>query len=139
MTNYLLLGFLLLFLSFSSARKENVAIDGISSATNTEIPLNHGEKWKANKETNESILKMIAITNAALNADTFEAEEVKTALNTELENLIKNCTMEGMARVHLQRYFVGFSYRINAIINHKSTLKEVLEYLETYNTYFEGT
>ncbi|NCT17155.1 MAG: hypothetical protein COZ75_05745 [Flavobacteriaceae bacterium CG_4_8_14_3_um_filter_34_10] len=137
MTNYLLMGFLMLFISFSSARKENIAIDGNASATNTEIPLNHGEKWKANKETNESILKMIAITKAEMNAKSFEAEEVKTALLTELESLLKNCTMEGMARVYLKKYLVGFGYRMNAIINHKSTLKEVLEYLETYNTYFE--
>ncbi len=137
MTNYILLFFLIVSISISTVPKKNIAVDGISSATNTEIPLNNGKKWKANKETTESIHKMVVITQAALNADKFEAEEVRSALKAELENLLKHCTMEGMPRVYLQKYQVSFTYRMHAIINHKSTLKEVLEYLETYSTYFE--
>ncbi len=128
---------ILLLISFSSEEKETLVIDGFSSATYTDIRLNDGEKWEANKETTESISKMIGITKDAIDSESYDPTEVRVSLENELQILLKNCTMEGQARSQLHNYQMGLRYRIHAIQKNVATLKEVQTYLEKYPTYFE--
>ncbi|MBA3987184.1 MAG: hypothetical protein H0X63_11575 [Flavobacteriales bacterium] len=134
MSKYLII---LLLISFSSEEKETLVIDAFSSATYTEIPLNDGKKWEANKETTESIFKMIVITKEAIDSETYEPAEVRATLETELQMLLKNCTIEGPARTQLHNYQLGLRYRMDAIKKEVETLKNVQTYLEKYHTYFE--
>lgn len=134
MNTYLII---LLLISFSSAEKENIAIDAFSSATFTEIPLNDGKKWEADKETTGSIIKMITITKETVDTGTYDPAEIRTALETELRTLLRNCTMEGPARAQLHNYQMGLRYRMDAIKKDVETLKNVHTYLEKYHTYFE--
>ncbi len=111
-----------------------------------EVRLNNGKKWEANSETTEGIENMQRLIGEfQSNPDAPSLEGYHTlgeALQTEFDNILKRCTMEGEAHEQLHNYLLP-------MVKHMKTLKEgkgqeeikaslarLSEHLKEYENYF---
>lgn len=132
---------LFLFLSSLSSlfvfSEKEVHIDAYSSETVIQIKLNDGEKWEADAETTASIKALQEICERHYNEKTVDDELLKQELNAEVDKLNRVTKMTGNARSQLHNYQMGIRNRINVISQDRDTLQWMMDYLETYYTYFE--
>lgn len=124
-------------LSFTIPPPENtIPIDAYSSETVITIKLNDGEKWKADAATTASIEKLQEICNTHFNEKTVDDELLKETLTTEVDKLNRVSKLTGNARSQLHNYQMGIRSRINTISQDRESIMWLMDYLETYYTYF---
>ena len=126
---------LLFFTNFTIEKEQKV--DAISSETGIKTKLNDGEKWKSDKETTASIEKLKVICATHFNTKTIDDELLKEQLTAEVNNLNRVTGLKGDARSQLHNFQWGIRNRINVISQDRETLKWLMDYLYTYDTYFE--
>lgn len=126
----------LLFFAFFTPEKQR-SIDAISSETVINIKLNNGEKWKADAKTTASIEKLKKICSTHFNTKTIDDELLKEQLTAEVNNLNRVTGLKDGARSQLHNYQMGIRNRINVLSQDRESLKWLIDYLDTYYTYFE--
>jgi lipopolysaccharide biosynthesis regulator YciM len=136
MKTFLLLFLSVLSLTFIPAEKE-LNIDAFSSETVINIQLNDGEKWNADPETTASIKALQEICTRHWNEKAIDDEALKEALTAEVNNLNRITKLTGNARSQLHNYQMGIRNRINVISQDRESLRWLMDYLETYYTYFD--
>ena len=108
-----------------------------------EIQLNGIQKWEANAETNEGILKM-KNTIKSQTTNTLEAfEKLAIQLNDDKNFVVKNCTMKGASHDNLHIWLMPLIEKIDALskaktIEDATIIKQSIEEnVNAYSTYFE--
>lgn len=127
----------ILFTFFFQVENKSLIPDAISSETVIHIKLNDGEKWKADAETTASIKTLQEICERHYNEKTVDDELLKKELTAAVDKLNMVTKLTGNARSQLHNYQMGIRNRINVITQDRETLQGLIDYLETYYTYFE--
>ncbi len=105
------------------------------------LVLNNGEKWEMDEHTRSSFAQM---AGSFLTADHISLEgeglkQVGAGLQTDLDGLIKGCTMTGEAHNQLHVYLTGYIPAVQALSESGKLedAKKVKHYLEIYDDYLE--
>lgn len=112
-------------------------------AGETPVSLNNGEKWQANPETTEGIKKMTGLVKEFPAQPALEDyHALKGKLETEFDQVIKQCTMTGEAHEQLHNYLLPLKKHIDklgaaTIEECQAALQEVSHRLDAYGTYFQ--
>jgi uncharacterized lipoprotein len=61
----------------------------------TFVPMNNGSKWKADRATKQNVAEMAQIVNNNIYADAAKRKQLYVDLQTRIDTLIKQCTMQG--------------------------------------------
>lgn len=125
---------------FLNESDEDEESDGITNLT-----LNNGAKWIANKETIDGIENMIAIL-----AENIEEERVSLyaargqKLMKEFNTLVNKCDMTGEAHEQLHHYILPLKEKIEILMNCEEisncdiTSLDILRHLTKFKDYFDG-
>ncbi|WP_142786120.1 hypothetical protein [Changchengzhania lutea] len=114
-----------------------------ANAWASEIQLNDGNKWQANAETNEGILKMQNSIETQTTSTLDAFHKLAEQLNDDKNYVIKNCTMKGASHDNLHVWLLPLMEKIEALSEAKtvedaSNLKRSIEEnVNAYHTYFE--
>ncbi|KAA3613764.1 MAG: hypothetical protein DWQ05_15920 [Calditrichaeota bacterium] len=109
-----------------------------------ELKLNNGKKWQMDDHTRQSIqnINQLVAENNELKAIA-DFQKLGKSLDTELNGLIKGCTMQGEAHDQLHAFLADFIPKIAALkegveLDHAhKTHKEITELLTLYGNTFE--
>ena len=108
-----------------------------------EIELNNGDKWLANIETNEAVLKMQNSLKTLSTNTLTEYYELAEILNIDKNYVIKKCTMKGDSHDNLHIWLLPLIAKIDALskvktIDEAAKIKlSIEENINAYNTYFQ--
>ncbi len=96
--------------------------------------LNQGEKWLMDQHTRDMFNVMSQRVNAG-----GSLSKLGTALNDDLNQLIKGCTMTGAAHDQLHVFLMPYFSAVNELTETGSeiALKEIKQALKDYQNYFE--
>jgi len=141
----LLVSVITLFVSCKNTEKEEVVdVSGLYSNTWVkEIELNDGNKWQANSETNEGILKMQNSIKTQPTNTLVEYFALVEQLNVDKNYVIKNCTMKGDSHDNLHVWLLPLIAKIDALseaktIEDAAKLKQSIEEnINGYADYFK--
>lgn len=105
----------------------------------SDLSLNSGEKWRMDSHTRSSFVKMKTFS---LSVDYTDEEELKRAgskLQTQVDTLIRGCTMDGEAHNQLHMYLVPYIAAVESLSRsgEEKDAEKVKLYLEKYTDYFE--
>lgn len=109
---------------------------------NTQISLDKGEKWLANKETTTGIENMKILIENSSPATPGDYRELGSALNEEKNLLLKRCTMKGPSHDNLHIYLQPLLMQIAALQETtsaeagKKTVEKINQHLEEYHNFF---
>jgi hypothetical protein len=102
------------------------------------IELDNGNLWSANIETTEGITKMVGLMDSFSDVESVEAYSILSGhLNTTLNTILKECSMEGEAHDHLHTYLFPMFNMIAGIgstelktckVNFNALEKQLAEY-----------
>ncbi|PKV50564.1 hypothetical protein ATE84_2623 [Aquimarina sp. MAR_2010_214] len=107
------------------------------------IKLNNGNKWQANTETNEGILKMQNSIKTQTTSTLEDYYKLADQLNNDKNYVIKNCTMKGASHDNLHVWLLPLMEKIEALseiktITGASKLKHSIEEnINAYSEYFQ--
>ena len=59
------------------------------------IPLNNGNKWKADQATKKNVAAMVQVVNDGNYADATKRRQLYTNVQTKIDTLVKQCGMQG--------------------------------------------
>lgn len=139
-TNTLIL--LLLCFAFSNCKNEPKD-ETTTAAISLNLKLNDGEKWIANPETHEGVLKMDAIINAFKDEQQNDYTLLGETLSKQTSYIIKNCSMEGESHDQLHVVLVPMLDAISALKESKNNaelnkiLTELQVYIDAYFNHFK--
>jgi len=139
-TNTLIL--LFLCFAFSNCKNETKAA-ATATAISLNLKLNDGEKWTANPETHESVLKMDAIINAFKNEQQKDYQLLGKNLSKQTSYIIKNCSMEGESHDQLHVVLLPMLDAISTLKESenseksKKILTEIEAYIDAYFNHFK--
>lgn len=108
-----------------------------------QIKLNKGEKWSANPETNEGVLKMQRLIKDSPKQTLEDYRKLATELNEVKNHIIKECTMEGASHDNLHIWLYPLIRRIDNLIAADNLSKannitvKISEILNDYHSYFK--
>jgi len=107
------------------------------------LSLNHGERWKMDKHTRLMSVKMKKTFFDADHSTQVSLNAVGIKLETQLNEMIAGCTMNGEAHNQLHLFLTDYIPTVknlakakNLDIARKSAIK-IKGYLEAYNKYFK--
>ena len=63
--------------------------------TITVIPLNNGNKWKADQATKKNVAAMVQVVNDGNYADTGKRRQLYANVQTKIDTLVIQCSMQG--------------------------------------------
>lgn len=122
---------------------EDQAPSTLDNSWTSEISLDNGSKWKANKETTQGVKNMLAILEST-ETETVEAfHDLADKLNDEKNIVIKECTMEGPSHDNLHIFLHPLIDKIAALhkvetLDDGFALKEsIWDNLQKYHNYFQ--
>lgn len=108
-----------------------------------EISLDNGEKWDANKETNEGVEKMKSQIETSKTETLEDYQALSADLNETKNFVVKECTMKGPSHDNLHIFLHPLIEKIEAL-GRVSTLEEgarikesIKGNLEGYDSYFK--
>ena len=105
------------------------------------MTLDDGRKWAMDEHTRLSFEKMstsfLESDHRALEGDGLR--QAGAALRTDIDDLIRGCTMTGKAHDQLHVYLMGYIPAVTALTQSGKAedAREVARYLESYGDYFE--
>ena len=128
----------------NTEKEEVIDVNSLySNAWVKEIELNDGNKWQANSETNEGILKMKNSIKTQSTNTLVEYFALVEQLNVDKNYVIKNCTMKGYSHDNLHVWLLPLIAKIDALseaktIEDAAKLKQsIKENMNAYFDYFE--
>lgn len=128
----------------NTEKEEVIDVNSLySNAWVKEIELNDGNKWQANSETNEGILKMKNSIKTQSTNTLVEYFALVEQLNVDKNYVIKNCTMKGDSHDNLHVWLLPLIAKIDALseaktIEDAAKLKQsIKENMNAYFDYFE--
>ncbi|OYX28157.1 MAG: hypothetical protein B7Z06_02310 [Flavobacteriales bacterium 32-35-8] len=125
---------------------EHIAQDAsgvYANAWTSEIQLNDGNKWQANAETNEGVLKMKKSIKEQTTNSLQDYYQLAEQLNIDKNYVVKNCTMKGASHDNLHVWLLPLMEKIEVLSEAKSIedaakLKQsITENINAYSNYFE--
>ncbi len=130
----------LISMGCQKGKKKDAATE---QTTKTHLQLNQEEKWEANKETTDGVLKMEAILSYRP-MKTLEDYHKVGALLLEVKNyIIQKCTMEGAAHDNLHKWLYPLIEDIEKLTEAQSieqadqTVEAIKDQLKLYHQYFK--
>lgn len=117
---------------------------GSQHGENAQIQLDKGNRWQANPETTSGIANMQAIVskygNTTKSPD--DRKTLRTELETEFQNIFKQCTMKGEAHDQLHNYLLpmkGIFEKIGDGTSKESAaaISQLEKHLAEYQIYFK--
>jgi len=108
----------------------------------SQIQLDKGLKWKANLETTEGIQAMSSRIAEDESKSIKHFKKLASDLNDLINNIIKECTMEGESHDNLHVFLVPLVDKIedlgevNSVHEGAVITKDIREHIEVYNNYF---
>ena len=128
---------------------ETVDHDGHSGATQeldnswaSDMVLNNGIKWQANKETNDGVMTMLTKINEAKTSTTADYKKLGDTLNDVKNTVVKECTMKGPSHDNLHVWLHPLIEKIEMLQKTENTeegaylTSNIKEHLEEYYDYF---
>lgn len=103
-----------------------------------ELELNNGEKWSVNEEMKPHIEEGAIILEKYLASEGSDYNELATALSNQNNQLIKSCTMTGVAHDELHKWLHPHIQLINKLKeteNHEDSKRVVMELEQSFKTY----
>jgi len=131
---------LLLFISCDTSKKEAIDIKSIKIEG---VNLDNSERWQANKETTEGVIKMQTILNDfSKTASTEEYKTLKIDLEGAFSEVFQKCTMKGESHNQLHNYLKPMLPMFDALESMDSKVREknydiLGMHLMGYINYFE--
>lgn len=107
------------------------------------IKLNSGEKWIANAETNQGVLKMQALIKDSPKETLEDYHQLANALNDAKNTVIKECTMEGASHDNLHIWLYPLINRIDNLMaadklpKARNITMKISASLTDYHSYFK--
>ena len=158
-TAILLTAFSLMLISCKETEKENptgaettietVDHDSHSGATQeldnswaSDMVLNNGIKWQANKETNDGVMTMLTKINEAKTSTTADYKKLGDTLNDVKNTVVKECTMKGPSHDNLHVWLHPLIEKIEMLQKTENTeegvylISNIKKHLEGYYEYF---
>jgi len=146
--NKTLLYFTMIFIlgfihSCMNQTKEKQQQTEIEVSKNSEVQLNHGNRWSANPETTKGIESMISMMEDFKKLDDIEAyKELSKQLTAEFSSIFRRCTMTGKAHIQLHNFLLPIKDLLGSLdspdlIECKKIYLELKSILKNYTTYFK--
>lgn len=113
------------------------------SVTTSAIELNNGEKWKVNEEMMPAIDAMEKDINDFASSETKEYKPLVEKLQSNVDLLISNCTMEGKGHDELHKWLLPYMALVKELSEAKDEneaavkFKNIEQSMVTLNTYFQ--
>jgi len=113
------------------------------ASENVKISLNNGERWQANIETSQGIKQMQEILAPYSEKSPADAcKSLGASLQTELDGIIKQCTMTGDAHEQLHYFLNPLFGNVNQLKEASSadcaeTIRSLKAHLDSYEKYFQ--
>lgn len=108
-----------------------------------EIKLDNGRKWRANRETNDGVEKMLSVLETTNIKTAKDYHNLASKLNEVKNYVVKECTMKGPSHDNLHVFLHPLIEKIEAL-GKVSTMDEgskitrsIRENLKEYYNYFE--
>jgi hypothetical protein len=114
-----------------------------NNAWTADMELNHNEKWVANPETNEGVLKMQNLIKTQKTGTIEDYHQLAKELNDAKNYVIKKCNMEGASHDYLHIWLVPLLNKIDALsesetLGDASRIKlSIEENINAYSNYFQ--
>lgn len=108
-----------------------------------EINLDNGNKWEANKETNQGVDKMLSLVQTSEQKTVEDYQSLAKDLNEAKNFVVKECTMKGPSHDNLHIFLHPLIEKIEALgkvstVNEGSRITaSIKENLNGYSNYFQ--
>ncbi len=108
----------------------------------SDIRLDQGNQWHANRETTEGILNMTRLLAQASPSLLEDYRELGNELNEEKNLIIKRCTMKGASHDNLHIYLqpligkIGELQEVESVEQGELLIADIEEHLQAYHSYF---
>jgi len=146
--NKTLLYFIMIFIlgfthSCMNQTKEKQQQTEIEVSKNSEVQLNHGNRWSANPETTTGIETMLSMMNSFEKIEDINAyKKLSKQLNLEFSSIFRKCTMTGEAHNQLHNFLLPIKDLLGSLdspdLNECQQIYNKLNNeLKNYTTYFE--
>ncbi len=103
--------------------------------------LNNGRKWKADEATRKNAAEMAQVVNDRAYADAAKRMQLYAALQTKIDTMVKQCTMQGPEHDALHVWLTGVLGDMKELKEEAGEYNEVRADLkkdiEQFNTLFE--
>jgi ABC-type Zn2+ transport system substrate-binding protein/surface adhesin len=126
-----------------SKKQDSTEVNNLySNSWIKEIKLDNGNKWQANLETNEGVLKMKNSIETMETSTLIEYYLLAEQLNVDKNDVIKYCSMKGAPHDNLHVWLLPLIAKIDALseaktIEEASKLKQSIEEnIDAYNDCF---
>ena len=106
------------------------------------VTLNNGERWDANPETTQGVMKMAKMVESFPDdASPVDYHTLKIGLEEEFGTILRKCTMKGEAHDQLHNYLVPLREMFSDLASDDATRSKIavdkLRYhLRSYGDYF---
>ena len=126
----------------STTTEKDHAAHGENMGWISEISLNNGSKWEANRETTRGVLNMKRLIDLQSPNSIEDYKSLGVDLTEEVNTLIKECTMKGPAHNNLHIYLEPLIIRIvqlrEVVSEEEGTqlTSEIEQHLNAYKGYF---
>lgn len=118
------------------------ATQELDSSWASDMVLNNGIKWQANKETNDGVMAMLTLINEAKTSTTAEYKKLGDNLNEVKNTVVKECTMKGASHDNLHVWLHPLIEKIEMLQKVENTeegeylTSNIKNHLEGYYEYF---
>ena len=114
---------------------------GSPMRTEAAIPLNDGKRWKADEATRRNVNALLQIASDSTYADATKREELISKLESRVDTMIKECTMQGPAHEALHKWLEIILEDMKALReddrNYKEAYKTLKKDMESFHIFFE--
>jgi len=108
-----------------------------------DLVLNNGKRWSANPETTTGVNNMMNLMNSFAGSDNIDSyNTLSDSLNSEFNQILKQCTMEGDAHNQLHNFLFPMKEKFEKLSSRdlneaKSAFNDLKKHLALYFDYFE--
>lgn len=123
---------LILTLGCKNEPKTDSEVGAVPHQEIVQLQMNHGEKWQANKETQEGIKSMDSLITTFKNQERKDYKSLGNQLSKKTSYVIKNCSMKGEAHDQLHVVLIPMLDKITIMKESEdaSEAKQALKKLE---------
>ena len=110
----------------SQVKTEQKGNENANGNTTTTVPLNKGNKWKADEATKKNVAGMVKVVNDSIYADATKRRQLYATLQSKIDTLVSQCRMQGAEHDALHVWLE------KVLKDMKEMKKEDNEYREAY-------
>lgn len=115
---------------------DETTLDITEEETTDKIALNNGEKWMVNEEMKPHVTATEDLFNTYVSSNGTDYNKLATDMKTNIDQLIKSCTMQGQSHDELHKWLHPFMEQV-AELKEAKTKEEAAEVLTDIKTSFE--